>query len=258
MYDISMEIEFEKCSPQKERLDVIPPFCVIHYITDGEGYFNGKKLSLGQFFLVDKNNRMEYFPDREHPWSYIYVRLFGDDVKDFLRSLGIKGGIYTGTFSDSENLFRLLDLYKSISENHTESRILKKSIANLFVLLNTEQIGDQQKPASERHALEIKAYIDANYHKKLTMEDVAKKFFLSRAYIRNIFVRHFGLSTKQYLQQVRMKRAGELLTETNLAISIIARSIGYEDSLLFSKLFSAYFGMSPTSYRDTQKNCSSV
>ena len=46
-----------------------------------------------------------------------------------------------------------------------------------------------------------------------------------------------------------MERAAELLIETHLSISVIAHSSGYDDPLLFSKMFSRFYGRSPTAFR---------
>lgn len=46
-----------------------------------------------------------------------------------------------------------------------------------------------------------------------------------------------------------MNRARELLLETDISISLIAHSVGYCDSLLFSKMFSKHFSISPKKYR---------
>ncbi len=50
-----------------------------------------------------------------------------------------------------------------------------------------------------------------------------------------------------------MKRAKELLKETNMPVNLIAHSGGYDDALLFSKMFSKYFGISPKKYREKDR-----
>ena len=61
--------------------------------------------------------------------------------------------------------------------------------------------------------------------------------------LRNCFL------PKQFLQKTRMERAVFLLTETDGDISLIAKSVGYDDALLFSKMFKQYYGDSPKQYR---------
>lgn len=251
MYDLQIEAYYEECSSKKEVLDVVPPFSVIHYIIDGEGYFNGDKLGKNSFFLVNKNHRMCYYPDKDNPWKYIYIRIWGSDAERLLSKSTNHSGELVGTFSDVKRLFSLVNAYNTLCTSHIDNTDLQKACATLFMLINPAGIfkSNPHLPIAESHAVSIKEFIDKNYYKKITMEDIADTFFLSRAYIRNIFVDNFGISPKQYLTDIRIKRACELLHETDMSISIISRSVGYDDSLIFSRFFKMHTGISPTEYR---------
>ena len=52
---------------------------------------------------------------------------------------------------------------------------------------------------------------------------------------------------------MRLERARRLVLETDANIGTIARSVGFDDALSFSKVFSKNYGMSPTKYRASQK-----
>ena len=99
-----------------------------------------------------------------------------------------------------------------------------------------------------------KEYIGANYHKRLRVEDIAAALHIDRRYLRNLFVRDTGEPTKEYLDRFKMERAAELLTFSEQSVGIIARSVGYEDQLSFSKAFKKHFGASPTEYKSKTKN----
>ena len=105
----------------------------------------------------------------------------------------------------------------------------------------------QSKPM--HHVAAIMNFIDENYDKRITIEEIANKFYLNKNYMRTLFVKQLGLSPKQYLQRVRMKRAAFLLIETESDVALIAKSVGYDDALLFSKMFKQYWGVSPVQYR---------
>lgn len=96
---------------------------------------------------------------------------------------------------------------------------------------------------------EIKTYLDLNFHKKISIDELANQFFLSRAYIRNIFYEYLKMSPKQYLQNLRMNKAAELIANTSYKVSLISISVGYADQLAFSKAFKQFFGVSPLKYR---------
>ena len=110
-----------------------------------------------------------------------------------------------------------------------------------------------RQSAAGRHVAKIQQYIDTHFEDKLIIEELADRFFLSRPYVRNLFMWHLGLSPKQYLQEVRMKKAGELLLQTDYEIRLIASSVGYSDQLAFSKVFKKYYGCAPTQFRSRNR-----
>ena len=81
------------------------------------------------------------------------------------------------------------------------------------------------------------------------MQGLADSFYLDEAYFSRLFKEKTGLSPKQYLLNVRLKRAKELLSETVYPIKEISTATGFSDPLYFSKLFLKKEGISPSLYR---------
>lgn len=249
MYDIyAIDMEFEQCAPDKEQLKTIAPFAVIHYVLSGCGTINGKKVTAGSAFVSSINSYMDYYPDKNNPWSYIYVRLCGDGLKKAFDDVGFLYGTHIIEFSKHEELKGLLSLYQAIGDTFNQEG--NKIIANALFMLHKQSINKQQTIGmQEKNAQMIKKYIDDNYYKKITILDISNHFYLSKNYIRNLFFDFFEISPKAYIQKKRMDRARELLIETDISISTVAHSIGYDDALLFSKQFSKQFSVSPRKYR---------
>ena len=108
----------------------------------------------------------------------------------------------------------------------------------------------QASPAwDERWVLLAKEYIASHYHKPLAVEEIADALHIDRMYLRNLFVKHTGMPTKRYLDRYRMERAAELLRIPDVAVGLVALSVGYRDPLAFSKAFRSHFGLSPLAYR---------
>ena len=253
MYNIyTTDMVFEQCAPDKPQIDSIIPYAVLHFVLSGEGYINGQKVTTGTVFISFENNRMNYYPSKSDPWSYIYVRLMGDEIKKAFQEHNFKLGLTVAPFSDTETLFQILSLYQKLSKNDDPS--VNKIIANaIFLLFPKTDPVDLIKSKPEYHVERIAEFMKENYYKKITVAEIAKKFYLNKNYIRAIFVQHIGISPKQYLQKLRMDRATFLLIETNEDISLIAKSVGYDDALLFSKMFKQYYSISPQRYRIKNK-----
>ena len=96
---------------------------------------------------------------------------------------------------------------------------------------------------------EIKYYLDINYAEKIKLRDVAKSFGIHPNYLTRIFHTEYGVSPKQYVMNLKLKKARRLLTTTELSISVIANSLGFDDQLAFSKIFKKKFAVSPSEYR---------
>lgn len=92
-------------------------------------------------------------------------------------------------------------------------------------------------------------FIEANYMKKLTLEDVAGSVYLSTAYFSRLFKQETGQSFSNYLNLVRIEESKKLLKNAGVSISKIAGMVGYEDQSYFSKVFKKMVGVSPIKFR---------
>ena len=109
------------------------------------------------------------------------------------------------------------------------------------------------KTSSRYIVKEITDYIKHNYNEKLMINDLAQKFFLNPSYLSGLFKEETGKSFTAYLVECRLKKAVELLENTELSSSEISVQVGYEDYFHFSKLFKKHIGISPSNYRKNKK-----
>ena len=96
-------------------------------------------------------------------------------------------------------------------------------------------------------------YIDAHYAEKITLEDLARKVYLSVPYLSLIFKREIGASFNQYLTQVRINKSKSLLRCENLRITDISAAVGFEDQSYFTKVFKRFTGVTPHQYRSAMR-----
>lgn len=92
-------------------------------------------------------------------------------------------------------------------------------------------------------------YISLHLEQELTREDIAGHVFLHPDYLTRIFKRATGLSLPEYISQERLKLAGELLSKTDMPVSMIAAKVGFSNFSYFSKLFKKQFGMNPAEFK---------
>ncbi len=94
-----------------------------------------------------------------------------------------------------------------------------------------------------------KKYMQENYHKPLTLEEVASVAGFHPAYFSTIFKKVTGENFLEYVSELRMKEAREMLCDGHLRIEDIAEKVGYADTKYFVKLFKKSTGLTPQEYR---------
>ena len=86
-----------------------------------------------------------------------------------------------------------------------------------------------------------------------TVKDVVNNAPFSQSHLIRLFKQHTGKTLVEYLSELKMQRACELLTYTNSSILSIAMTLGYSDSSHLNRTFKKYYGVSPTQYKKAQK-----
>ena len=92
-------------------------------------------------------------------------------------------------------------------------------------------------------------FINLNYAKSLSLDDVAKAADVSVSHLHMLFRRHLGESPHQYMIQKRLRIAGHALATSNLSIKAVASEVGYPNVENFCRAFRKFFERSASEYR---------
>lgn len=151
----------------------------------------------------------------------------------------------------AESLNRIVQLAEeSLAEQNRHSpgfqlAVLEKLLAaERLVYLHGQDPADVEGKIA--HSLQ---FITENYHRDITLKDLAGLTEMSISYYRKTFRRLLGISPIDCLLDYRLRQAVGLLSETSLPIGEIAVKTGFNDPNYFSRLFSARTGKSPRSCR---------
>jgi two-component system, response regulator YesN len=99
--------------------------------------------------------------------------------------------------------------------------------------------------------LAVIQYVNSNYHLNLSLQMLAEEFYMNRNYISQLFIKHVSRSFTDYLAELRVRHACELLKNSNLPIQRVGERVGYHDAYYFSKIFKKMVGKTPREYRNT-------
>ena len=98
----------------------------------------------------------------------------------------------------------------------------------------------------------IHAYLLEHLAERITIEDLAKQFLMNPTTLKKVFKETYGTSLAAHMKQHRMEKAAELLVNTDMSISRIALTVGYESQSRFTAAFKEAYDMLPTVYRKKQ------
>lgn len=137
------------------------------------------------------------------------------------------------------------------------SKILDNLLMALFGYLLRDQEDHVEVPKElkkgSRQLSSILSYIQNNY-KTVTLEELSETFHFTVPYLSKMIKANTGHAFKEIVQTIKLNRAVELITQTNLKIHVISEAVGYENNTHFIRTFKKTYGISPNTYRKTCKN----
>lgn len=224
---------------------------IIHYIHAGKGSYTTPRATYelypGDIFIIRPGEVIYYEADSENPWVYTWFA-FSAEVElpgaicseDVLRAPYLEG-IFSEIRLDPEAYLTAPGSRELlISAVWKCMGMLKRELASATV--------------ADGHIRNATAIMKAEYPKGITVEEVAARLHLNRSYFSKLFMQIVGVSPGDYLSELRMKRAAELLLGSSYSVAVVAASVGYSDQFIFSRAFKRRFGVSPRRYRPASED----
>ena len=151
--------------------------------------------------------------------------------------------------------YHVLDyLLKPIVEGELNSALEKArdllDAENNIIRKNSLEFSDV---STEMLAQAVKGYLDKNYSQGIQLSELSHYFHFSKEYISKLFKRKYNTRIYEYVLNLRMARAKELLLDDNLQIQEISERLGYMDNNYFSKAFRNFYGFSPSEFKRNHK-----
>ncbi len=139
------------------------------------------------------------------------------------------------------------DVQMSFDQLETSIQIKERAKSHLLVII--ERLRDWRMNGVDSLILQAKEYIDHHYNKTVMLEEVAEKIGLSSYYLSKLFKEKFEVTFIEYITNIRIQKAKDLLLGGKTPLKEIAMNIGYKDPNYFSRVFKKETGLSPSEYR---------
>lgn len=138
------------------------------------------------------------------------------------------------------------DNFKNIMEYRTLSE------ANNYFVSLVEQA--KKYISSEGNIIAtIQRYIDENYDKEISLQSIAKEFTIDYSHLSRKFTKNFKQGFTKYLNEIRIKKAVELMENSHLNLNEIADKVGFNNYETFSRVFHTMFNEWPRDYRNSRE-----
>lgn len=121
---------------------------------------------------------------------------------------------------------------------------LTQTITNTF-----EKAIECKRELDSKPIRDAKTYIQENYARPIKLEDISELVGFNASYFSSLFKKDTGYTFLEYLSEVRMNKAKELLKETNISIASVCEQVGYSDMKHFTKMFIKHTALKPNEFR---------
>ncbi len=200
---------------------------MVHFLELCDG-INARKV-LEQFFADMSHSR----PDSLKKYVISMIEMLLMRVSDFSNALLANG----------------LEYEEQIEEINTCREL--QSYMNAMLRGTIEYMEKERSKRAKKKIELAKTFLDQNYVRQITLNDAADQVELNPSYFSNLFKLETGMNFTDYLCDIRMKKAKELLKDPKIKVYEIGNMVGYEDAVSFGRVFKKKIGMSPKEYRNT-------
>ena len=146
----------------------------------------------------------------------------------------------------------LTELYDlAAASDYIRDMRINEKLGILLTLL-MEQSWHPESVTVSRKRLElaaVKEYLDEHYAERITLDDLAERFYINKFYLSKIFRETYGTTINNYLISKRITRAKQLLRFTDMTVDEVGAAVGMGDANYFSRMFRKVEGISPREYR---------
>lgn len=231
------------------------------YITQGKGMFRstttppeGVAVDKGTLILLRPGELHSYRPNPSTGWVEYYIGFEGATFDRLIRQLGFDRGEQLWEIGLNNELTQLyMRALEIASENKTASQALLTGIVWHMLGLVLYMIRNRPGPGVSllKQAVEkAKIIMDEKINEEIDLCALASQLNLSYSWFRKTFKDFTGLSPARYFQQLKLRRAQRLLSDTQYSVKEIAYSLGYKSTEHFFSIFKKHAGCTPTAYRN--------
>ena len=216
-----------------------------------------QKIHPGQFVIIPPSTPHIYQADQKDPWSICWIHFTGAHTQALSDSLKLtvqNPFLYVPDTRIMRDAFE--NVYACLNYHYSDAGLLAMTseLLRLFSLAKLHQgFPGAQRQSAENRVVSTLAFMEQHLHMPLTLDEMAAHSGQSLPYFTRLFRQRTNQSPMAYFIQLKIRKACELLDQTDSTIREIASQLGYDDPYYFSRIFKKTQGCSPAAYRQSVK-----
>ena len=258
---------WENCAPLHSYGPAKRNHYLFHFIFGGKGYLSSNdsagqthlyKLEANQGFLICPGQVNTYYADEKTPWEYAWLEFDGVKALEYMEMAGLGWDRPVYHLKKREEGALLKEELMAIVDNPYRSSI--NQIGHLYLFFDAlirssvnRKTMVQSGKMRDTYIKEAISFIELNYGRAISVEDIADFCNINRSYLNRLFKESTGKTLQNFLMYYRMNRAAELLRVSELTVNEIGKRCGYQNQLHFSRAFKTMFGLSPMQWKKKEK-----
>lgn len=226
------------------------------YITRGSGTFTStsagtQTIQAGYMFLLFPNEWHTYSPDPETGWNEYWIGFNGELMDSWVKEEFFDKEhpiLNVGLNEDLIGLYKRAIMIAEGQEANYQQALsgIACNLLGMAIYLSRNKTFSSNDISSKINQAKILIHENISTAKP---EDIAQTINMSYSRFRKIFKEYTGFAPSQYIQEVKITLAKEMLTNTAMSIKEIAFELGYDNSDYFFTVFRKMVGITPLCYR---------
>jgi AraC-like DNA-binding protein len=229
-------------------------FAVLQLTLGGRGRLETRSgswdLAEGTLMIVDIPSAHHYFlpPDADQ-WEFVFLVVYGSELLRMISAVERRLGNIVVAGENSRISAEFHAILKTLFFDRSLSAFQNSAMAYRICMAILEESYKVPAPDGGSRFEPLKKHLRENIEKEADVSTMAAMAGLSRSHFARLFKEAEGTSPRDYLEDLRLRRALSLLYSRTLSVKEIAFSCGIRDVNYFCRLFRRHVGMSPGEYR---------
>lgn len=187
-------------------------------------------------------------------WSLQWAHFSGVTMPSIFEKYRARGGrvvFHPGSILEFKQCLDHLYTLAGSADHIRDMRINQELTVLLTLLMEQSWAPENALAAAgkKQQLVEVRQHLEQHFAEKITLDQLAEQFYMNKYYLAHLFKEQFGVTVVEYLLNLRITHAKQLLRFSDQTTESIAAACGMSDANYFARVFRKVEGISPTEYR---------